>query len=402
MKTIGTSVTLSFFTISMLSILLYSACGSENRKVPPSGPLRFKDPGPTTNNGPGPTTNNAPSNPIIITTYAQLKTVKSGLAKPYRLGNDIDASASWSEGASGCDAYNGSNSGSATCTGFTPIGNGTTNFTGSFDGDGHKITNLYIKRSTTDNVGLFGYTGSNAEIKDLGVTNAYIVGDGFVGGLGGVSYGSVSNSYATGAVTGTSGNVGGLIGYSDGTVSNSYATGAVTGRNSVGGLIGYSISGSSVSNSYATGDVTGTGNGVGGLIGGTSGLGSSVSNSYATGDVTGTGGNDVGGLIGTAYTSSVSNSYAMGTVRGTGNKVGGLIGWADGSVITGKNYFMDASGGTNGLGSGTCSGTCTRQTATQIAALTATASGWTTGSTGNWDFGTTTQLPAVLYSGTSL
>ena len=130
MKTIGTSVTLSFFTISMLSILLYSACSSENRKVPPSGPLRFKDPGPTTNN--------APSNPIIITTYAQLKDVKNGLSKHYRLGRDIDASPSWSENdtSATCVAYNGSNgkaangNPAATCTGFTPIGA----FGGSFDG----------------------------------------------------------------------------------------------------------------------------------------------------------------------------------------------------------------------------------------------------------------------------
>ncbi len=308
------------------------------------------------------------SNPIIISTYAQLKTVKNGLDKHYRLGNNIDASPSRSEGASNCVAYNGSNGDDATCTGFTPIGNTAKKFTGSFDGAGHKITSLYINRPSTDRVGLFGYT-RYAEIKNIGVTDAYIAGRVSVGGLIGSSEGSsVSNSYATGAVTGTGKSVGGLIGYSRGTVSNSYATGAVTGGRFVGGLIGQAYS-ASVSNSYAMGAVMGTGS-------------SSC---------------EVGGLIGWAF-ATVSNSYATGTVMGKVVRfAGGLIGVSHGSV-TGKNYFVDASGGSNGLGDGSCSGTCTRKTAVEIAALTST-SGWTTGSSGNWNFGTTTQFPAVLYSG---
>ncbi len=386
-----------------------------------------------------------PSFPIIITTYAQLKTVKNGLNKHYRLGGDIDASPSWNEddsSATTCVAYNGSNGATATCTGFTPIGKDSGNtFTGSFDGAGHKIKKLYVNRSSVDGVGLFGYTASNTKIKNIGVTDAYVVGKDSVGGLIGHSQASVSNSYATGNVIGgsssTSDNVGGLIGHSlgSGSVSNSYATVTVTGSNYVGGLIGHSQA--SVSNSYATGDVTGTGTGtgevggiigsstgsvsnsyatgavtggrggdkVGGLIGGFHGSGS-VSNSYATGDVAG---NTVGGLLGIFDGSgSVSNSYATGDVTGTGTgtTVGGLLGIFDDSdfgSVTGKNYFVDASG-TDGIGGGTgaCLSTvCVSQTAVQIAALDSSTSGWTTGSMGNWNFGTTTQLPAVLYSGTS-
>ena len=164
--------------------------------------------------------------------------------------------------------------------------------------------------------------------------------------------------------------VGGLIGYSSGSVSNSYATGAVTGGGAIGGLSGFS--GGTVSNSYATGTVTGNAF-VGGLIGGSGGSGGSVSNSYATGAVTGSG-QRVGGLIGEAgsypVASVVSNSYATGAVTGRGSRVGGLIGHSSGSgsSVIGKNYFVDASGGSNGLGSGTCTGTCTHQTAVQIAA----------------------------------
>ncbi len=425
MKTIGTSVTkgilspvsrgckqnvtLSFFMIPILSILLYSACsfavrGGANTKVSPLGPL-------------------------IITSYAQLKDIKNSLNEHYRLGGDIDASASWNENdtSATCVAYDGSNGETANCRGFSPVGtyvrnNANVAFTGSFDGAGYKITSLYIKRPSADFVGLFGSIASHTEIKDLGVTDAYIVGKDGVGGLIGRSDGSVSNSYAMGTVTGRN-SVGGLIGSSGSSVSNSYATGAVTGTFGTGGLIGWAFSGS-VSNSYATGNVTGKANSVGGLIGSS---GSFVSNSYATGAVTGTG-NNVGGFIGYSYDDSVinsyatgavtgrdnvggligrsggsvSNSYATGAVMGTGTTVGGFIGEYRGSV-TRKNYFVDASG-TNGIGSGkVCSSSvCVSQTAAQIAALT-TASGWTvntSGGTGNWNFGTTAQLPAVLYSGT--
>ena len=93
------------------------------------------------------------------------------------------------------------------------------------------------------------------------------MGDTNVGGLVGRNFqGTVSNSYATGSVTGTGGNVGGLVGYNyQSTVSGSYATGAVTGDGNVGGLVGRNFEGT-VSNSYATGAVTGSSD-VGGLVG---------------------------------------------------------------------------------------------------------------------------------------
>ena len=63
--------------------------------------------------------------------------------------------------------------------------------------------------------------------------------------------------------------VGGLVGYNMNSISNSYATGNVTGNASkIGGLVGINVGGSSsVSTSYATGSVTSTGTSVGGLMG---------------------------------------------------------------------------------------------------------------------------------------
>jgi hypothetical protein len=82
-------------------------------------------------------------------------------------------------------------------------------------------------------------------------------------------------------------------------MSNSYATGNVSGNNSVGGLVGYTHGGL-VNNSYATGNVSGTSY-VGGLVGNNSGI---VSTSYATGNVSGSG-DYVGGLVGSVTVSDM-------------------------------------------------------------------------------------------------
>ena len=50
--------------------------------------------------------------------------------------------------------------------GWQPVGNSSANFKGILDGNNHTISGLWIDRSTTDYVGLFGYT-SGAKIKDL-------------------------------------------------------------------------------------------------------------------------------------------------------------------------------------------------------------------------------------------
>ena len=88
-------------------------------------------------------------------------------------------------------------------SGFSPIGNNSTKFTGSYDGDGYTINGLTIDRESTNYIGLFGYT-NGATIQDLGVTNVNIKGKHYVGALVGSNEGStISNCYSTGSVTGT-------------------------------------------------------------------------------------------------------------------------------------------------------------------------------------------------------
>jgi len=159
--------------------------------------------------------------------------------------------------------------------GFSPIGNNSTKFTGSYDGDGYTINGLTIARSSTHYIGLFGYT-DGATIQDLGVTNVNIEGHHWVGALvgkvdninGEIDGSTISNCYSTGSVTGNGNYVGGLAGLvlDNSTISNCYSTGSVTGRY-IGGLAGGVIGTSTISNCYSTGSVTGA------VVGGPGGRG---------------------------------------------------------------------------------------------------------------------------------
>jgi filamentous hemagglutinin family protein len=203
------------------------------------------------------------------------------------------------------------------------------------------ISNSYATGNVTDTGnyvgGLVGYNNGGS-INNGSYASGSVSGVSYVGGLVGKnSYGSISNSYATGNVTGTGNYVGGLVGYNNGgnISSGSYASGSVSGASYVGGLVGYNNSGESggtISNSYATGAVTGTGtstssgNYVGGLVGYNNG--GSISSSHASGSVSGA--SYVGGLVGANY-GSISNSYASGNVSGV-SYIGGLVGSNYGSI----------------------------------------------------------------------
>ncbi len=78
--------------------------------------------------------------------------------------------------------------------------------------------------------GAVGSLEAGGAILNVSATgNVSASGESYVGGLVGAVNANVSNSYATGAVSGAS-NVGGFVGYaSAGTISNSYSTGLVSG-----------------------------------------------------------------------------------------------------------------------------------------------------------------------------
>jgi hypothetical protein len=159
-------------------------------------------------------------------------------------------------------------------TGWMPIGTWNAapylakSFIGEFDGQGFAVNGLWINRSSSSDIGLFGYTyGASIENLGVNISDAGVKGYYYVGGLVGLNFeSSIENCYATGNVTGI-GCVGGLMGRNgNATIINCYATGNIEGTEWVGGLVGYHNE-SSIENCYTIGNVTGTGLYVGGLAG---------------------------------------------------------------------------------------------------------------------------------------
>lgn len=243
------------------------------------------------------------SGTIIISTLVQLQAMKDSLSANYKLGQDIDASAT-----------SGWNESGGTFLGFEPIGDNTNPFTGDFDGKGYKITGLYINRPTQDYVGLFGKT--EGDIEDLGIIRASIEGKDYVGVLAGSIDNTFSSNfnenYSKGEVTGNN-NVGGLFGFTNAKIHRSFSKAKVTGNNYVGGLVGNTDS-FTITDSYATGAVTGNAF-VGGMAGdlNSNGVGSANNERiYATGKVTGN--SQVGAIAGASNTAynSFYNSETSG------------------------------------------------------------------------------------------
>jgi len=226
--------------------------------------------------------------------------------------------------------------------GWQPIGAFDYTFTGTFDGQGHEIGDLFINRPGEDLVGLFGNVESGGVIRDIGVVNASVTGNEYVGGLAGQNVGILSHCHFTGNVTGVHA-VGGLAGYNYALASNSYSTGNVTGtEGGVGGLVGSNEG--NVRTCYSTSSVTGN-SAVGGLVG--ADWYGGVATSYSTGNVVGV--ELVGGLIGIIQGSTVTDSYSTGSVTGE-EDVGGLLGYRWETIVSYSFWDMDTSGQTTSAG----------------------------------------------------
>ena len=217
--------------------------------------------------------------------------------------------------------------------GFIPIAagiNSSADFKCEFNGNGHTISNLYINRPDTDNVGLFSIM---CDVKNLCLTNVDVIGGKSTGALMGYAFSNspeISNCYiASGSVKGTTG-VGGLVGrFSDidGNILNCYSDAEVSGETKAGGLLGeIYLPNGSVINSFSHGNVTASSDYAGGLIGYTERV--SLENCYAEGNITGK--RFVGGVVGYAMELIAVNCFAKGKVTGT-SMVGGFAGYAGGS-----------------------------------------------------------------------
>ena len=169
-----------------------------------------------------------------IRDWYDLEAIRYNLDEDFILMNDLDSTTAGYTGLASPTADRGK--------GWEPIGTTLEPFAGNFDGQGYEIRDLFIDRPDKDkldwNIGLFGFVNIKGTIKNVGVVNTYIVGWWCVGGLVGNNWGTVSNSYSTGSVTGLR-HTGGLVGCNSfGTVTKSYSTSNVTGTYHFGGLVG--------------------------------------------------------------------------------------------------------------------------------------------------------------------
>lgn len=304
-----------------------------------------------------------PEDPILIGTLADLEWLAADPVRwtaHYRQVADIEAAPTGTDVAGGGD-------------GLTPIGTLANGFTGGYDGDGFRISNLAIDRPTGDFVGLFGYA-DGATITDVVLVDAAVRGRNRVGALLGYARNAttVSGCHASGAVTIVTQYGGGLIGsvgYGP-TVTGCSATVAVTGQTTatsgnrgVGGLVGTIESNaendlSTIARCFATGAVSGS-NGVGGLVGWMRGR-SEILDAYATGAVTRTTGSatEFGAFLGsTDGTNAIARCYAAGAVTYDGATdptdkgfVGGTRSTPSDPTYTADFFDSDTSGQTSGTG----------------------------------------------------
>lgn len=303
--------------------------------------------------------------PFVITTCVQLQEMEDDLDAHYALGGNINcaASSSWNSGL-----------------GFDPVGDDLAKFSGSLDGNGFTVSNLFINRADDDlgrdgddesYVGIIGYLDGGT-VRDLNVADTKVKGYEYVGGVAGYAdneavienvnfnlatadnscdpgncvwarwgvYGGGVVGYATGVtltdlhtggpVKGSGSFIGGIVGYlANSTLADSSAASNVDGGFTVGGVAG-DITGSTVTSTTASGNAVGQDEGgkssttIGGFAGSISF--SEISDSGATGDVEATG-NTIGGFAGfTGCLSSFTNVYAEGDVAGV-DAVGGFSGW---------------------------------------------------------------------------
>ncbi|MEW6121891.1 MAG: MBG domain-containing protein [Pseudomonadota bacterium] len=234
----------------------------------------------------------------------------------------------------------------------------------SMDVSGINYVGGLIGRNGIAGNGYDTFDVSGASITNASVSGGTVNGESAVGGLIGESTGGRHSDVSASATVGSSASsqVGGLIGLSSGeTIVRASATGDVTGQAAVGGLIGSLKADNrghrgTLSASYATGAVTGHDNNVGGLVGG---LGDAdIRNVHASGNVTllllGSGGEHfVGGLVGDGFYGSVANAYATGSVVmfemgggmcGDGTcAAGGLLGRQAGTNVTNSYATGDVS-----------------------------------------------------------
>ena len=208
---------------------------------------------------------------------------------------------------------------------WVPIGVGNA-YTGTFDGSGKTISNLYIKAEKQE-AGLFGYTQESI-IRNLTIDNANVTNTELYTGIlvGDAGYQTTLQNIKISTkcqIIGGKDYTGGIAGSLDGNASNCVNYATVQGNEDVGGLFGYySKEGNSITACANYGNVTATSNTVGGLVGYYSS--GTIQDCANYGNIEGI--YNVGGMAGYVSKGKMQNVFCYGNVSATNNtKRGGMV-----------------------------------------------------------------------------
>ena len=225
---------------------------------------------------------------------------------------------------------------------WLPIGNDNIRWNGNMDGQGHTISNLYIK-TAQNHVGLFGYTDGatiqdlifgNAKVENVSTTNEKTYKTGILAGYACAS--TNSPAHIKGIKTTNNCTVigqedtGGIVGIAKINLENCENRSSVKGTGSVGGIAGDSFERNiKRCTNYGTVE-NGRNQYIGGIIG--YAYGTCIEDCANYGKITSTGWH-AGGIAGsTLKNSSIQNVFSYGDVTNTNGSSGIIIGYVGGTL----------------------------------------------------------------------
>ena len=190
-----------------------------------------------------------------------------------------------------------------------PPGNGSSSkgFQGTFDGNGHTISNLSYSGNTSE-CGLFYWLGNKSTVKNLGLLNADITATSVsgvhqlqTGILAAASFGTILNCYTTGSlkVEGEYVSAGGLVGM----LAAGGDGAAMTGCYSSANITGQFANAGDAADYAALGGLIGTAD--------TNIYGLSIKNCYFDGSITSNAGNSIGGIVGAVFCNNVEKGVTL-------------------------------------------------------------------------------------------
>lgn len=215
---------------------------------------------------------------------------------------------------------------------WEPIGNYSKRYTGTFDGNGHTISNLYIKVQR-QGVGFFG-CAEGGSIKNITFDNAQVENTGndykytMTGIVVGAAFATLQNlktlkncSVKSGAKV-----LGGIAGSITRSCSNLENNATVSGKYEVGGIAGRFTSDYTMSSCVNNGMVAANRSGrCGGIVGFLSS--GTIEDCANYGNVTGT--NEIGGIVGWAQdNSTIKRTLSSGDITSQASRAGIIVGYA--------------------------------------------------------------------------